>query len=157
MNSSKWKHWGIGGVVGLFGYSGVRLGSMAYSLSQPTNSLLTYYIGGITVLFSISEARHINNNFTPSVLARANTITHKSPFYHKILAPLYVMGGINTDRYQMMKTWITIGWITTSSYFIRMLSEDCRAFLYGSTSGTLLLSTLYLIHMWRCKIFKRCI
>lgn len=106
--------WGSVGVVYILAKAIKRVVPIALEPFQNGVPLTTFQLGSYIatcLFFAYAEGyKGFQRKFSPLVVSRSFSLTHRSPFFHALLGPAYSMGLFHSTKKRMVTSWsVTIG------------------------------------------------
>lgn len=120
--------WGLAGVFALVGQAIYRLGPKGLEAVNGGLSTVQWAVLVVWVGFMVySEGyRGFHLRFSPMVVARAETLSGRGPWWHKVLAPAYCMGLFHATRRRLILSWGLLGGISVLVVLVRQLDQPWR-------------------------------
>jgi hypothetical protein len=133
--------WAVVGVAATLVMAVYRLGLRTRTLLETDLAPHAWWLlGASTLLFAYGEGyRALHLRFVPAVIARAAELTPmvKVTLRIRLLAPLYALGIVQSDRTARMRAWLSIALIGLAVVVVRQLPEPWRGIIDASVTVAL--------------------
>lgn len=123
--------WAVAGVGALFIEAIVQLGRRGIATAraglQPEEWLVLVLL---SAAFLYGEGvRALERRWVPGVVQRARELGPASPLRHRVLAPLYAMALVGSERRACARAWLGIGLVIGAVLMVRALPEPWRGMI----------------------------